>query len=198
MSKSLSGEIELFADEHWLVIVPPDGSPPLRIDARIFDRIMVDDDVLTLSLNDYPPFQIEVPSGYACALALTNALTPFTRSAPITNANVYEYAKWRLAMSRDPPTETFRLLPDMHPPLVLLGRDRVHPTGEHVCIGRHRFRISDVAECARDGSAIELDEGSIPAMVVMMAVIASRRVENAERLAARIAEYEEGATSHRA
>src|ERR1041384_307984 len=82
-------------ESYWLVLDYIDN-PPIRLDARLLDRVLVDDRDLVLEVDD-TVIALRITGEEGTVYELAERLAPYTRSAPITQQDVYEDARRRLA-----------------------------------------------------------------------------------------------------
>lgn len=166
---------------YWLVLRNP-GNPPIRLDARVLDRVFADDRELFLEVDD-TIVALRITGEQATAYELAERLAPYTRSAPIAHQDVYEDAKRRLARIRDKD--------ERMAPWLFCGGDAVLVSDKIVHIGKFACTLFDAERYARVGAALPLSNGQMRAGFVLLVVSArKRRNDDAALLSRRITEYE--------
>jgi hypothetical protein len=164
----------------WLVLHYT-NNPPIRLDARLLDRVLVDDRDLLLEV-DGNVLALRITGEEGTAYDLAEQLAPYARSAPITQQDVYEDARRRLARVADKD--------ERMAPWLFFGSDPVQVSNEIVYIGEFACTIFDAERYARVGGELPLPSGKIQAGLVMLVVAARKRTDDAALLSRRIAEYE--------
>lgn len=169
-------------DGAWLALDYPEN-PTIRIDARLLDRILVDDDDVLLTIGE-TTVALTITRGVGGARDIAERLFPYTRSAPITQAEVYEDAKRRLEAANS--RESYRA-----EPALFFGSEGVYASDEILYIGDFRCLISDVERYEALGAVIPLPNGGgMQAALAMLVVAARQRREDLTVLSRRIADYE--------
>ncbi len=135
---------------------------------------------------------LHVADGPAAAKRISEELSPYTREAPITRADVYQDARRRLeAQSQGRSLEAARKELERG---LLVGSDVVHVAGEFLQVGSVAFRIDEVQEYAHRGANLPLPGGRLLQAAVGLLVVAAqeraRSGEDTAALSARIAAYE--------
>jgi len=166
-------------DGNWLILTYKDN-PPIRLDARLLDRVVANDCELILEVDDMR-FGI-VMAGEEDARRVAEALAPFTRSAPITSPEAYEYAKRRLALAKSRSRDQAAAL--------FFGEDSAYVSDECLYIGDFVCLIDDVVRYSEAAAALPLPKGKMQAVLAMILVVDRTRTENVELLSRRIAEFE--------
>ena len=167
-------------ESYWLVLDYTDN-PTIRLDARLLDRVLVDDRDLVLEV-DNTVIALRITGEEGTVYELAERLAPYTRSAPMTQQDVYEDAKRRLARiaAKD----------ERMAPWLFFGSDPVRVSDEIVYIGEFACTLSDAVRYARVGAALPLPNGAMQAGFVMLVVAARKRTDDAAMLTRRIIEYE--------
>jgi hypothetical protein len=167
-------------ESYWLVLDYTDN-PTIRLDARLLDRVLVDDRDLVLEV-DNTVIALRITGEEGTVYELAERLAPYTRSAPITQQEVYEDARRRLARIAE---KDERMAPRL-----FFGSDPVRVSDEIVYIGEFACTLSDAARYSRVGAALPLPNGAMQAGFVMLVVAARKRTDDAAMLSRRITEYE--------
>jgi hypothetical protein len=167
-------------ESYWLVL-DYTANPPIRLDARLLDRVLVDDRDLVLEVDD-TVIALRITGEEGTVYELAERLAPYTRSAPITQQEVYEDARRRLARIAE---KDERIAPRL-----FFGSDPVRVSDEIVYIGEFACTLSDAARYSRVGAALPLPNGAMQAGFVMLVVAARKRTDDAAMLSRRITEYE--------
>ena len=146
---------------------------------------------LLLALGDLE-VALHISDGPVVARQLVDALAPYTRHAPITDASVYEDAVRRLQS-----TSEERQSAALHREAagaLSVGDDSVRVEDGFLKVGAVAFRIEDVRDHALRGANLPLSGGRLlQAAMGLLVVAAAERANNGEdrdQLAARIAAYE--------
>jgi hypothetical protein len=175
-------------DVPWLVIAAPEN-PVIRIDVRCLDRVGRHKRQLLLGVNDLS-VALAIADGSAAVHRIVERLFPYTRRAPIRQAEVFEDAMRRLDAWRvDPPA--------VRPPEVIVGGEFVVARGDFIQIGAWAFRISEVRDYAMCGANIPLPDGSVlqAALALVVVAVSARPAEDDFAcLSKRIADYEAART----
>jgi hypothetical protein len=167
-------------ESYWLVLHYT-GNPPIRLDARLLDRVFVDDRDLLLEV-DGNVLALRITGDEGAVYELAEQLAPYTRSAPITQQDVYEDARRRLARIADKD--------ERMAPWLFFGSDPVRVSDEIVYIGEFACTLSDIERYARVGGELPLLNGRMQAGFVMLVVAARKRTDDVALLHRRITEYE--------
>jgi hypothetical protein len=165
-------------NNHWLILNYP-KNPTIRLDARVLDSISSEGRRLVLDINELT-VAISVIGGRDPG-DIASRLLPFTRSAPITNLEAYEYAKRALDNhEQEAPVET----------ALFLGDEGVLASRTHVRIGAITLDVRHIAMRAEEGKSLPIGRGLIQACLVMI-VVADRHRSERDRvlLQQRIAAY---------
>src|ERR1041385_8902520 len=136
-------------ESYWLVLDYIDN-PPIRLDARLLDRVLVDDRDLVLEVDD-TVIALRITGEEGTVYELAERLAPYTRSAPITQQDVYEDARRRLARIAE--------TDERMAPRLFFGSDPVRVSDEIVYIGEFACTLSDAARYSRVGAALPLPNG---------------------------------------
>ena len=146
---------------------------------------------LLLALGDLE-VALHINDGPVVARELVEALAPYTRNAPITDASVYEDAVRRLQSTSDE-----RQTADLHREAagaLSVGDDIVRVEDGFLKVGAVAFRIEDVRDHALRGANLPLSGGRLlQAAMGLLVVAAAERANGGEdraQLSARIAAYE--------
>ena len=166
------------AESYWLFLAYP-GNPVIRLDARALDRIFACENELVLAVDE-TTIGLHMLSGATGAQQLVGELAPYTSSAPITSAEMYEEAKRRLAKSG----------PEMTDPRMWFGDAAIRVTRDLVFVGENAYGMSDIERYAAVDAELPLPTGRLQAGLVMLVVAAHRRGDDLKVLSKRIAEYE--------
>ncbi len=132
---------------------------------------------------------LHVADGPKAARSISEQLSPYTREAPITRAEVYEDARRRLnaVMTGKPADEEAARG-------LYVGTEEVKVTGDRLKVGNDAFAIADVRDYAVRGANLPLEGGrQLQAAMGLLVVAAHERAlqgEDMESLSARIASYE--------
>jgi hypothetical protein len=167
-------------ESYWLVLHYTNNAP-IRLDARVLDRVFADDRELFLEVDD-TTIAIRITGEQGTAYELAERLAPYTRSAPITQQDVYEDARRRLARIAD--------RDERMAPWLFFGSDPVRVSDEVVYIGEFACTLSDAMRYAGVGAALPLPNGHMQAGFVLLVVSARKRKDDAAMLSRRITEYE--------
>ena len=167
-------------ESHWLVLDYADN-PVIRFDARLLDRVFVNDQDLILEVDE-TVVALRIIGTEGSAYELAAALAPYTRSAPITQREVYEDAKRRLAGIGE---EDERLASSL-----FFGSDPVRVSNEIVYVGEFACTLSDTERYASVGAALPIANGALQAGLVLLVIAARKRSDDAAILSRRITEYE--------
>jgi len=167
-------------DGCWLVLDYP-GNPTIRLDARLVDRIFVDDGHLIVNVDDVA-IGVTISGGEHVARMVAEKLRPFTRTAPITLPEVYDDARRRLAAACQGG--------DHSSPALLFGNDVVRASNELLYVGSTAFWLSDVEDYALTARELPLPNGKLQAALARLIIADRQRVDDQLQLSKRIAEYE--------
>lgn len=135
---------------------------------------------------------LHVIDGPDAAKRIADELSPYTREAPITRAEVYEDARRRLhAQAQGKRGASVRR--ELQSALVI-GADVVHVNGDFLQVGTVAFRIDEVREYALRGANLPLPGGRLLQAAMGLLVVAAEdrahRGEDLEVLKRRIGQYE--------
>jgi hypothetical protein len=175
-----NGKPQERVESYWLVLHYTDN-PPIRFDARLLDRVFVNDRDLVLEVDE-TVVALRIIGEEGTAYKLAEALVPYTRSAPITRQDVYEDARQRLAGIGE---KGERLAPSL-----FFGSDPVRVSDEIVYVGEFACTLSDTKRYASVGAALPISDGALQAGFVLLVVAARKRADDAAILFRRITEYE--------
>ena len=146
--------------------------------------------LLTLGTLDVA---LHVADGARAAADLQARLTPYTRAAPITSADVYEDARRRVAATVERDRGGARDAVALTGSLTI-GADDVVVRDGLLCIGESTFSVELVRDLAMRGNNLALPGGRLlQAAVGLLVVAAAERAREGEDVAAlskRIAAYE--------
>ena len=169
----------------WLVLDYPDN-PTIRLDARLLDRVLVADEDIVLTVDEVT-VALRIADGANAARYISERLAPYTRSAPISQPDVYEDAKRRLEAAISQQNE--RLATTSRAAL-LFGDQVVSASDDILYVGDFACLISDVKSYASVSAALPLPGGAMQAALGLLIVAARQRRDDPSALAKRIAEYE--------
>jgi hypothetical protein len=184
----MSGTFLEYAESCWLVLRYP-KNPAIRLDVRVLDRILADDDRIVLDANDFGT-ALQVRGGPTTASSIATSLAPYTRSAPMTCPELYEDAKRRLQ-------NAMNLTEGRRSTALVVGENVVTVSSSKLWIGEIFYWHQQIAEWAVSGDAIKVPGGALHACLAML-VIADlyRRPEDVAILRAKISDYESVHKSH--
>lgn len=135
---------------------------------------------------------LHVADGPEAAKRIADALSPYTREAPITRPEVYEDARRRLREQASGRIESSRREAEQ---ALRVGDELVHVADGFLEVGSVAFRIPEVREYALRGANLPLPGGRLLQAAMGLLVVAAdqraREGENLEALAQRIADYEQ-------
>ena len=166
-------------ESYWLMLHYADN-PPIRLDARLLDRVFVLDRDLILEVDE-TVVALRIASKDTIH-ELAEGLAAYTRSAPITQQDVYEDARRRLATIGE---KDARMAPSL-----FYGNDPVLVSDEIVYVGEFACTLSDAKWYASLGAELPLSNGVMQAGLVMLVVAARKRTDDAAMLSRRVTEYE--------
>jgi hypothetical protein len=165
---------------YWLVLHYT-NNPPIRLDARSLDRVLADDRDLLLEVGRRV-IALRITGERITAYELAEQLAPYARSAPITQQDVYEDARRRLARIADKD--------ERMAPWLFFGSYPVRVSDEIIYIGEFACTIFDAERYARVGGELPLPNGRMQAGLVILVIAARKRTDDAALLSRRITEYE--------
>jgi len=135
---------------------------------------------------------LHVADGAEAAKRLADALSPYTREAPITRPEVYEDARRRLGAQVEGRRDRARRELERG---LLVGDDEVSVADGYLSVGAVAFRVEEVRDYAVRGANLPLPGGRLLQAAMGLLVVAAdertRAGEDLEALSKRIKEYEE-------
>ncbi len=135
---------------------------------------------------------LHVADGADAAKRLADALSPYTREAPITRPEVYEDARRRLGAQVEGRKDRGRRELERG---LLVGDDVVSVADGYLSVGAVAFRVEEVRDYAVRGANLPLPGGRLLQAAMGLLVVAAdertRAGEDLEALSKRIKEYEE-------
>jgi hypothetical protein len=168
-------------DRNWLVLEHPEN-PIIRLDAGQIDRIRTHDSDVLFDVGDLQ-VSLVISGGQATATFIADRLSRYTRLTPITEPEVYEYAKRQL--------ELLKAGADLHRSMVFVGDEPVEVDGQVLRIGGFTFPIHNAIRSGRVGESIRLPNGRyLQAGLALLVVAASEREDELDQLGRLVAEYE--------
>src|SRR5712675_725661 len=175
------------ADGHWLLLKYA-NSVPIRLDARLLDRIAAADETLYLVVEPLA-VALAITSGARAAARIAETLAPYTRSAPITHREACEDARRRRDLAA-------RNLSDNGAFALYVGKHDVYFNGDDFCVAdASAFSLDDAIRSSQVRESLFLwhlePPVLLPATLPLLVAAASRRPpESVAELSQRIAEYE--------
>lgn len=132
---------------------------------------------------------LHVADGAIAARGLVDAVTAYTRSAPLTNGAAYEDAKRRVRSSLEPHAAERQV----ETPLAV-GDDTVAVVGDQLRVGKSEFSVAEVRAAALRGANLPLHGGRLLQAALGLLVVAAderaRKGDDVEALRKRISEFE--------
>ena len=169
-----------WVDANWLVLAYLDN-PTIRVDARMLDRILADESDIVFGFDEMTA-SLRIMGGERVARHIADSLAPYTRSAPLLKADVYEHSKRRLAAING-------LVGPKSVPAVLYNSEPVWASDKTLYIGDFAVcSLAKVDRCSVLGTELQVPNGWLQAGLAMFVVAA--RHENVEVLMQRISDYE--------
>ena len=134
---------------------------------------------------------LHVADGPEAAKRISDSLSQYSRSAPITRPEVYQDAKRRLREQASGHTESGQRESEQG---LRVGDQQVVVAGEFLNVGTVSFRIQEVRDYALRGANLPLPGGRLLQAAMGLLVVAAeeraRKGEDLEALSRRIATYE--------
>jgi hypothetical protein len=114
------------------------------------------------------------------ARVISDSLISYTRSAPLTKSDAYQDAMRRIELAGRGRRDNGALA-------VYFGADDVFAADRHLQVGRSRYLITEVLECARCDGILP---NGLDASLAMLVVAGRDRIEDVTLLRCRVEEYE--------
>lgn len=166
--------------QNWLIMQHA-GNLTLRLDAGQLDDISADAADLLLDVGELQ-IALQLSGSGPTATSIVDSLKRYTRLTPISDPEVYEYAKQQL--------ELLRSGAELHHAMLFVGDEPARVDGEFLRIGAFTYPIYDAIRSGQFGEPIKLPLGGyVQAALALLVVAASERENEDAQLAYRVSQY---------